>query len=126
MEGHESSWHTQKTGIRQGCPLSPYLFLIVMTCLFEDVHSITNEDRLERAKVSTATFTEVLFADDTICITSTPSAMNDLLACIETVGEMYGLKLNKSKCDLIRFNATSRVVFQDGSRVPLQTEARYL
>ena len=24
MEGHESTWITQETGIRQGCPLSPY------------------------------------------------------------------------------------------------------
>eukprot|EP00973_Karenia_brevis_P032782 4524667-Karenia_brevis.AAC.1 len=61
--------------------------------------------------------------DDTICTTSTPSAMNDLLRCIEEVGEMYGLKLNKSKCDLIRFNGSSRVVFRDGTPVPLKEEA---
>eukprot|EP00973_Karenia_brevis_P068197 9487826-Karenia_brevis.AAC.1 len=67
MEGHTSDWFTQHT----------------------DVHSTTDEDRLHRARVSTATFTEVLFADDTICITSTPSAMNDLLACIERVGWFF-------------------------------------
>eukprot|EP00973_Karenia_brevis_P079574 11040599-Karenia_brevis.AAC.1 len=39
---------------------------------------------------------------------------------------MYGLRLNKSKCDLIRFNGTSRVVFRDGTPVPLKEEARYL
>eukprot|EP00973_Karenia_brevis_P073431 10202153-Karenia_brevis.AAC.1 len=39
----------------------------------------TDEDLLEMARVSTANFTEVLFADDTICVTSTPSAMNHLL-----------------------------------------------
>eukprot|EP00973_Karenia_brevis_P006285 856522-Karenia_brevis.AAC.1 len=52
--------------------------------------------------------------------------MNNLLSSIEMVGEMYGLKLNKGKCDLISFNGSSRGVFRDGTRVPLKDEARYL
>ena len=37
VEGHSSTWKTQETGIRQGCPLSPYLLLIVMTVPFADI-----------------------------------------------------------------------------------------
>ncbi len=38
MDGKNSKWYMQQAGIRQGCPLSPYLFLIVMTVLFDDIH----------------------------------------------------------------------------------------
>ena len=38
MNSDTSEWHEQQTGIRQGCPLSPYMLLVIMTTLFHDIH----------------------------------------------------------------------------------------
>ena len=39
QHGVTSGWKKQSTGIRQGCPLSPYLCVVIMTVLFRDVKS---------------------------------------------------------------------------------------
>jgi hypothetical protein len=67
IDGVESQWHEQRTGIRQGCPLSPYLFLIVMTVMFHDIHE-GDRQNLIRHRVLGTNYDEVLYADDTICI----------------------------------------------------------
>ncbi len=43
-QGRKSKQHRQNTGIRQGCPLSPYLFIIFMTVLMHDVHQDVREE----------------------------------------------------------------------------------
>ena len=64
MDGQTSKRYKQDTGIRQGCPLPPYLFLIVMTVVFHDIHE---EDRqhLTKHRIQGVNYDEVLYADDT-------------------------------------------------------------
>ena len=92
MSGAESQTKTQKTGIRQCCPL--YLFTILMTALFRDIHD-TDRAKTKQQRVTGTDHDQVVYADDTICIAQTTAAMNRLLDLIKTDGNKYGLKLNK-------------------------------
>ena len=125
MEGRASEWTRQETGIRQGCPLSPYLFIIVMTVLFHDVHD-QDKIRTGRQRVTGTIGDEVLYADDTICITQTVAAMNRLLAAIEAEGKYYGLNLNKKKCEYLGFGNPGPVKFANGTRMSTIHEVKYL
>ena len=125
MEGFTSRWYKQETGIRQGCPLSPYLFLILMTVIFEDIHE-GDPQNLMQHRIQGTSYDEVLYADDTICISTDTKAMNKLLAAIETEGAKYGMKLNRSKCEVLCNASTAQVVFSDRTPVKRVSEATYL
>ena len=127
IEGDSSTWLKQETGIRQGCPLSPYLFIIVMTAMFEDIKEDSNlAYNLIKHRVPGADFDEVMYADDTICISQDTKTMNKFIKSIETIGKEYGLKLNKSKCELITTATNPNIHFADNTKVTEKEEVKYL
>ena len=83
IKGREgtSSFREQNTSIRQGCPPSPYLFVIFMTVPFNDVHDEL-EGKLEEATFDFIDFIEILYADDTLLIGDNAKILNLLLAAI--------------------------------------------
>ena len=46
-----------------------------MTALFEDVYETVDADLIQEARVSMANFNEILFADDTLLLTTFPEAL---------------------------------------------------
>ena len=50
IDGTESAVRTQRAGIRQRCPLSPYLFIIVMSLIFEDIKETREGEEVSQNK----------------------------------------------------------------------------
>ena len=68
---------TQNTGIRQGCPLSPCLFLLVMTCVDEDVRSRCS-GHITASRIPGVQLDAVYYAEHTILFSTTPVSMDSL------------------------------------------------
>ena len=116
IEGHSSTWKTQETGIKQGCPLSPYLFLVVMTVLFADIYKKIGATLIKH-RVPGTDYNEVLYADDTICITTDTKTMNTYLKEIGTEGAKYRLKLSRSRCKAMHNTQTADIHFSNQDQV---------
>ena len=96
-----------------------------MSVMFWDIHD-QGVRGLERNRVEGTEFDEVVYADDTICISKSEMAMNGLLAAIEVEGSKYGMRLNKSKCEYLKFGQAGNVKFSNGERVKQMEEVKYL
>ena len=61
----KSETKTQRSGIRQYCPLSSYLFVLVMTCIEEDITREFSEE-VKKTWITGTDFDMVFYADVTI------------------------------------------------------------
>jgi hypothetical protein len=84
-----------KSGTRQGCPLSPYLFNIVLEIL---ARAIQQQKEIKGMQIGKDEVKISLFADDMIVYISDPkNTTRELLNLINTLGEGDGYKINSNK-----------------------------
>ena len=92
----------QTHGIDQGCPLSPYLCIILLSVFLEDV-----EVELRERGIPSNTWSEghpvadLEYADDTLLLALTMPQLQAHLSALEDMAAEYGMSLNKGKTELL-------------------------
>lgn len=90
-------------GLRQGDPLSPYLFILVMEKLAYMIQDKVNQGLWKPFKVSRGGFalTHLFFADDLILFgKATENQLTIIMNCLNSLASVSGLALNLSKSKL--------------------------
>ncbi|MCP3931562.1 MAG: hypothetical protein GY705_20955 [Bacteroidetes bacterium] len=99
--GWLSGWFSTSRGIRQGCGVSPLLFILVVELL---ATKIRNDDTIEKVFLDVGSVKclnpkLVQLADDMSLILKNWQSLKKALQIIDTFTTFSGLKLNKNKCN---------------------------
>ena len=94
-----SGLHEQRSGISQGCPLSPYLFIVLMTVALMDARRIANLDAEAAPHIVS---NDVVYADDTMLLETGETVLQFMINSIVAMGQSYGLALNWEKTELLK------------------------
>ncbi len=101
--GHSSEWFKPSRGLRQGCPLSPYLFVICAE-IFADL--IRDNKNIKGIKINDKEIKLSQYADDTnIFSLFEANSLNNIIAIFDYIHRNTGLKVNYDKTSIYRIGS---------------------
>uniref|UniRef100_A0A670K7G8 Reverse transcriptase domain-containing protein n=1 Tax=Podarcis muralis TaxID=64176 RepID=A0A670K7G8_PODMU len=113
-------------GTRQGCPISPLLFISVLEVL---LNMIRGDGLVEGIQVGAKQYKLKAFADDLVLTLQEPeSSMKRVLQLIQDFGRVAGFKLNKQKTKVLGKNLTDTESerFQRETELTVVKKVKYL
>ena len=123
--GCTSSPHQQLFGICQGCPLSPFLFVMVMSVLMHDAkQQLQAHPRYYRQAGDE--IEELLYADDTLLIHSNPEIVKLYMECVRIAGMNYGLSFNWKKLENMPIRCDAEFFSPNGDPIQRKRSFKYL
>ena len=109
VNGQLSTPVASTCGIRQGCPLAPLLFILVLDPLYQWL--LHDAELLDPLTAAVPDFPTVSgYADDTTVFLANETKIPRLLAVLDDFARASGLVVNAAKTNVIRLNESSGTV----------------
>ena len=122
--GQLSSTRQQHSGISQGCPLSPFLSVMMMSALMKD--AVARLGARDQELLSTRRLAELLYADDTLLLGVSANSSESCLAAVNAEGGKCGLELHWGKLQLMQIRCNEQAQRLDGTVITPQSDLVYL
>src|SRR3954467_11060726 len=118
-----SNWFGIDVGLRQGCVLSPILFLIDLNDLLREL-----KDAGLGVVVSETQVSNLAFADDIALLANTKEDLQALLKIAEKYAQTWKFAFNTKKCKVMVFNrvGANPDTFLEGDRLEVVKAYKYL
>ena len=102
--GFLSPFFSTQRGVRQGCPLSPYLFILCIELL---TSQIRNNENISGINICGFELKNACYADDaSFILDGSKKSFETLVTILENLSNISGLKLNTKKCQVLRIGSS--------------------
>jgi hypothetical protein len=102
--GHTSGYFKLTRGIRQGCPMSAYLFILLVESM---ANAIKNNPNIRGININHERHKISQYADDTCLYLEDQNSLKTALQIFEKFSKCSGLKVNRDKSEAIWIGASS-------------------
>ncbi|KAF1321216.1 reverse transcriptase, partial [Globisporangium splendens] len=105
VNGFLSRKYNVTSGIRQGCPLVPLLFILALEVLYRKIEASDEIHGVELQAAGCATEARIGgYADDTTIYLSDPKDIDAVFAILDKYGAASGLRVNRHKSAVLPLN----------------------
>ena len=122
--GIKSQLRSQRSGISQGCTLSPLLFVTVMSAIMENAVAQLSDAAAEAYRRNQ--LADIAYADDTLLLGTSAEHVEEFLHCVARAGQSYGLELHPQKLQLLQVNCEEPIRLDDENTIRPCTSIGYL
>ena len=103
--GKMSDWFDVKTGVRQGCVMSGFLFIMAVDWVM--TNTVRNRRRGLRWRF-TSMLEDLDYADDIALLASNCTHMQEKSSRLQAIGSFIGLEVNTQKTKIMRLNSRTQ------------------
>ena len=122
--GCKSTLRQQRSGISQGCTLSPLLFITVMSAVMHDAVAMLSPPA--RAAYDRGDLADVVFADDTLLVGANSKFVTEFIRVVAAAGRAIGLELHEDKFQLLQVRCHADVLNASSDKITASPSMCYL